>query len=379
MIIIFSGNIGRFPVGGMAWVNMQYLLGLRALGHNVIYLEECGEGSWVYNWDTEELTTELDYPTAYVRDCLGPIGFGNRWIYHAGDQSVGMPVNEFRSVCSQADLLILLGSPLDLWRSEYDWPQHRIYIDLDPGFTQIRLANGEPSLVNTVERCERLFTIGQRIGATDCAIPTRGWNWLTTVVPISFPHWPMAENGVATQFTTVMQWHSYKDVHYNGLSYGNKDKEFSKFMHLPSLTTQPFGIALTGGQPEELSRYGWKVDTGWVVSRTPWSYRTFIQNSRAEFGVAKHGYVATRGGWFSDRSVCYLASGRPVLAQDTGQSDWLPTGEGLLTFRDVPEALRGIEVINADYEGHCRAARLLAEQYFAAERVLPLLLEEATS
>jgi hypothetical protein len=288
-----------------------------------------------------------------------------------------MAVDEFQSVCSQADLLIVLASALDLWRGEYDWPRHRIYIDLDPGFTQVRLANGDQHLVNTVEKCERLFTIGQRIGAQDCTIPTEGRHWLKTVVPISLPHWGVAEDGFVSHFSTIMQWRSYKEVSYKGVRYGNKDKEFINFMHLPKLTSQPFRIAVTGGHPEELSRHGWEVEIGWQVSRTPMSYREFIQRSRSEFAIAKHGYVATKGGWFSDRSICYLASGRPVLVQETGLGDWLPIGEGLLTFRDVTEALRGIEAINADYEQHRRAARLLAEEYFATERVLPSLIESA--
>jgi hypothetical protein len=175
-----------------------------------------------------------------------------------------------------------------------------------------------------------------------------------------------------------MQWRGFRDVVHNGVLYGQKDREFPRFAELPRHTPQPFRVALTGAPPEDLARHGWEVVPGWVPSRTPWSYRAFIRESRAEFGVAKHGYVRMRGGWFSDRSVCYLASGRPVLVQDTGLDDWLPTGKGVVTFDDVPGAVRGVEAINADYEGHRRAARRIAEEYFAAERVLPPLLDAAT-
>jgi hypothetical protein len=129
--------------------------------------------------------------------------------------------------------------------------------------------------------------------------------------------------------------------------------------------------------PDDLCRHGWKVCVGWAASRTPQSYRQWIHDSRAEFGVAKHGYVATRAGWFSDRSVCYLASGRPVLVQDTGQSQWLQTDKGIVTFRNTEEALTGIEAINADYQQHRLAARALAEEHFDAARVLPRLLDAA--
>jgi hypothetical protein len=165
-------------------------------------------------------------------------------------------------------------------------------------------------------------------------------------------------------------------VLYDGVSYGNKNKEFPKFIDLPKLTQQPFRIALTG-PCEPLIQHNWDVVPGWVASFTLESYQQFIQDSRAEFGVAKHGYVAMRNGWFSDRSACYLASGRPILLQDTGLSDWLPTGQGVLTFQTIAEALEGIEAINADYSKHRHAARQTAEQYFAADRVLSSVLELA--
>jgi hypothetical protein len=376
MNLIFAGSIGRFPVGGHAWVDMQYLLGLRSLGHEVFYLEECGPGSWVYNWETEQLTTELNYPTTYLRNCLVPFGFDTRWIYRAGEQSVGMPIANFLDVCSQADLLIIRGSPISLWRAEYEWPKRCIYIDSDPGFTQISLVNGHADLVNTIERCDRLFTVGQRLGAENCTAPTAQKHWLKMGPPVSLPHWPIVEDDSATHFTTVMQWRSYAEVLYDGVSYGNKNKEFPKFIDLPKLTQQPFRIALTG-PCEPLIQHNWDVVPGWVASFTLESYQQFIQDSRAEFGIAKHGYIAMRSGWFSDRSACYLASGRPILLQDTGLSDWLPTGQGVLTFRTIAEALEGIEAINADYSKHRHAARQIAERCFAADRVLSSVLELA--
>jgi hypothetical protein len=378
MIVILSGGIGRLPVGGHAWFFMQYLHGLLALGHDVFYLEECGEESWVYHWEAEQMTTDLEYPTAYLRECLEPLGLGARWIYRAGERSVGMPLDEFLDVCARADLLLIHCTPLALWRAEYDRPRRRIFVDTDPGFTQISLANGHADVTQTVERCEHLFTIGQRIGAPDCPIPTCGRTWLKTVNPVSLPHWPVEENGSGAHFTSIVQWRGYREVTYGGVLYGQRDREFPKFIGLPRLTGQPLRVALSGGQPESLAQHGWDVVPGWVASRTPGAYRTFIRESRAEFSVAKHGYVLGRTGWFSDRSVCYLASGRPALVEDTGIGDWLPVGEGVLTFRDVPEALRGIEAVNADYERHRRAARRLAEEYFATDRVLPRILEAAT-
>jgi len=377
MVIILAGAIGRFPVGGQAWCEMQYLLGLRDLQHEVYFLEDCGEESSVYNWESEQVTNDLDYPTSYVRHCLDPIGLGDRWIYRVGQHSVGMPQDEFLDVCARADLFIIRGAIIPQWRSEYDLPRRRIFIDCDPAFVQMGVANGNRELAATIEQCDRLFTIGQNIGSPRCPIPTLGKEWLKTVLPVALDYWPAAENGAGLPLTSVLQWRSYGDVIHEGINYGNKDREFPKFMSLPGVSNQPFRIALTGALPEMFTEHGWEVVPGWAASQTPVLYQKFIQDSRAEFSVAKQGYVATRSGWFSDRSACYLASGRPVLIQDTGISDWLPTGEGVVTFRDLPEALRGIEIINADYEHHRHLAKSLVEEYFASHRVLPLLLAEA--
>jgi hypothetical protein len=258
-------------------------------------------------------------------------------------------------------------------------PRRRIFIDGDPGFTQFSLANGAGELAATLARCEHLFTIGQRVGTSDCPIPTAGREWEKTVFPVVLSRWHAVEDDEPGHFTSILQWQSYKDVVYNGVKYGNKASEFPKFVDLPRSTKQSFLLALTGGRPQELVNYGWNVTAGWIASRTPRTYQDFIRSSRAEFGVAKHGYVQSRGGWFGDRSICYLASGKPVLVQDTGQADWLPTGEGLLTFRDRSEALNGIDKINADYDRHCRGARALAEEYFASDAVLSNLLDDAFS
>ncbi len=376
MNILVAGTIGRSGLGGQAWAVLQYLLGLRALGHEVIYLEDCGRSSWVYVWETEEWTHELEYPAAYVMACLAPFGLGDRWIYRDNYRSLGLPLERFLDFCATADLLLLRAVPFWNWRPEYALPRRRAFIDVDPGFTQITLANGDRGWVEGLARLERRFTFGQRIGAADCPIPSAGGPWLKTVPPVSLPEWPWAE-GEATHFTSVMRWQGFREVTYNGVAYGQRDKEFPAFLELPRRTPQPFRIAQMGVQPEMLTSHGWEVEAGEVISRTPGTYREFIQNSRAEFSVPKSGYVKMRGGWFSDRSVCYLASGRPVLIEDTGLGEWLPVGEGLVTFGDLDGAVAGVEQINRDYPRHRHAARQLAANYFATERVLPPLIEAA--
>lgn len=376
MTIIVAGTIGRSGLGGQAWACLQYLLGLRALGHEVYYLEDCGRSSWVYVWEKEDWTHELDYPAAYVHACLQPFGFGDRWIYRDNYRSLGVPLEKFLEVCAHADLLILRAVPFWNWRQEYEQPKRRAFIDVDPGFTQITLANGDQGWVDGVARCERRFTYGQRIGAAGCPIPAAGGPWLKTLPPVFLPEWPFVESA-ATLFTSVMRWQGFKEVTHNGVSYGQRDKEFADYLDLPRRTPQKFRIAQMGIKPEMLTSHGWESVPGEVISRTPASYREFIRHSRAEFSVPKNGYVKMRGGWFSDRSVCYLASGRPVLIEDTGLSDWLAVGEGVVPFTNPGEAVAGIERINADYERHRHAARRLAENNFATEKILARLIEEA--
>ena len=377
MIIVFAGSIGRFPVGGHAWVDLQYLLGLEALGHDVYYVEDCGHESWVYDWEAEALTNELDYPTSYLRSCLAGTNLENRWIYRAGDATAGMALGEFLGAVREADLLIVRGSPLDVWRDEYDRPRRRAYIDSDPGFTQFHIARGSRELARTVERCETLFTVGQRIGASDCPAPTGGRTWHRMLPPIFLPHWPEEEDPGNGRFTAILQWRSYREVSHAGVAYGNKDREFPKFLDLPRRTAQPFRMALTGATPETLEKHGWDVVSGWAATFEPSDYARSIRESRAELGVAKQGYVAARTGWFSDRSAFYLASGRPVLLQDTGLQGRLAEGRGIVTFSDLEGAVRGVESLNADYEEHRRAARALAEDLFASDRVLPEVIEKA--
>jgi hypothetical protein len=287
-----------------------------------------------------------------------------------------MPLDAFKEICATADLLIMRASPFWNWRPEYDAPRRRAFIDVDPGFTQISIANGDAGLAEGIAKAERRFTYGRRIGTPDCTIPNCAGPWLPTVPPVFLPEWPVAP-GAGHAFTSVMRWQGFKEVLHEGVAYGLRDKEFPPYFELPRQTGRSFRMAQMGMRPELLQEHGWEVAPGEIVSKTPHSYREFIQMSRAEFALPKHGYVKMRGGWFSDRSVCYLASGRPVLIANTGLEDWLPAGHGLVLFQHPEEAARGVASIEQDYENHRRAARKLAEDYFATDCVLPSLLEAA--
>lgn len=374
MRIIVAGTIGRSGLGGQAWASLQYLLGFRALGHELFYLEDCGQSSWVYNWEKSEWTTELDYPAAYVGACLAP--FGLEWIYRTDEGSRGAPLEKFLDFCQAADLLLIRAVPLWVWRKEYVWPKRRAFIDVDPGFTQISIVNGDKGLADGIAHCERRFTVGQTIGEPDCLVPAAGGPWLKTQPPVFLPEWPFIDAD-ATHFTAIMRWQGFKEVTHDGISYGQRNAEFPKLQDLPRRTTQPFRIAQMGVDPKSLEAHGWEVVPGEIISKTPQTYREFIQQSRGELGIPKHGYVKMRGGWLSDRSVCYLASGRPVVIEDTAIASVIPTSEGLLTFEDLDSAVAAIAAVNRDYEKHRRAARRLAEEVFATDKVLPKLLADA--
>lgn len=378
MVIVFSGHIGQCGTGGQAWANLQYLLGLQKLGHEVYYLEDVGEAARIWSWELGDWTGDPSQPARYIRSCLEPLNLGDRWIYRAQAASLGMPLDQFREICREANLFIMRAVPLWTWRSEYDLPRRRVFIDVDPAFTQFSLANDNGSLAGVLSRCDHLFTVAQRIDKQDCTIPSAGFQWHPTLPPVSLDHWPWASEAEPSRYSTIMRWQGFRDVSHEGVSYGQKDQEFPKFLDLPTLSKQRFQLALLGGDHKSLTAAGWEVQSGGVATATTASYHSFIQNSRGEFSVAKEAYRATKSGWFSDRSVCYLSSGRPVVLQTTGPDDWLPHTKAILRFASIDEAIDAFNTIDTDYASHRRAARDLAIGVFSTDIVLPAFLEVAT-
>jgi hypothetical protein len=368
--ILFAGIIARYPFGGVTWCSLMYLLGLRALGHEVFYIEDTGE--CVYDPIQNTRATEPTYGTNYINAALEPYGLGDRWSFVNYDGTYhGRSADDVRRYAEGCDLFINLSGGSWFWRDEYARIPRKVFIDSDPAFTQLAIAKAEPWYVEFFKRFDRLFTFGANIGTPASPIPVGEFTWHKTWQPITMDDWTTTEPP-RDRFTTVMTWQieSFTDVG------GNKDQEFVKFMTLPSRTPQPFELAING--PQKLLReHGWDTVDAMRVSRTPSEYRDFIRGSKAEFGVAKHTYVANRSGWFSDRTECYLAAGRPALVQDTGWTAHLPSGDGLLAFADMDQAVGGIERINAQYDAHAKHAREIAREHFDARRVLPKLIETA--
>ncbi|MGE3509187.1 MAG: glycosyltransferase family 1 protein [Vicinamibacterales bacterium] len=372
MKILFAGIIARYPFGGVTWCSLMYLLGLRALGHEVFYIEDTGE--CVYDPVQNTRATDPTYGTSYIHAALAPHGLGDRWCFVNYDGTYhGRSAEDVRRYCADADVYLNLSGGSWFWRDEYARIPRRAFIDSDPAFTQLAIAKADPWYVDFFTRFDRLFTFGANIGTPASPIPVGDFTWHKTWQPVTLDDWRTSAPP-GPHFSTVMTWQieSFADVG------GNKDQEFLAYLDLPSRTSQSFELAING--PQALLRdHGWGTVPAMEYSRTPGRYRDFIHHSRAEFGVAKRTYVANRSGWFSDRTECYLASGRPALVQDTGWAAHLPAGEGLLAFSTPDEALAGIDRINSDYARHARRASELAVEHFEAGRVLSRLLAEVTA
>lgn len=368
MRILLSGMLAGVPGhGGATWAVLQYLLGLRRLGHDV--------------WFVEPVATIEEPGKAYFRDVVGAFGLGAQAaLLDARGQTYGTPSAKLREAARGADLLLNISG---LLRDEalLEHVSVRVYLDLDPAFNQLWHEQGvDVGLAGH----DRYVTVGRAIGQPGCRIPTCGVDWITTNQPVVLDEWPRASKIEHDAFTTVGNWRAYGSIEHEGVFYGQRVHSLRDLLPLPTLADAAFAPALAIHPAEErdlraLAENGWQLLDPVVVAATPSAYRRFIQGSRAELGVAKAGYVTSRCGWFSDRSVCYLASGRPVLAQDTGFGGFLPLGEGLLSFRGIEEALRGVEEIQSDYSRHARAARALAEEHFDSDSVLARLLAEVTA
>jgi hypothetical protein len=334
----------------------------------VFYIEDTGE--CVYDPVQNTRATDPSYGTSYINAALEPYGLGERWAFVNYDGSYhGRSASEVRRFCADADLFVNLSGGSWFWRDEYARIPRSAFIDSDPAFTQLAIAKAEPWYVEFFRRFDRLFTFGANIGTAASSVPVGDFVWHHTWQPVTLDDWHAA-TPPGDCFSSVMTWQieSFTDVG------GNKDQEFVKFIDLPSLTAQPFELAINGPQAL-LRQHGWSTVDAMKVSATPSAYRAFIQRSRAEFGVAKHTYVSTRSGWFSDRTECYLASGRPALVQDTGWTAHLPAGEGLVAFSSRDEALAGLDAINRDYPRHAARAVEIAREHFDADRVLRRLLD----
>lgn len=390
--ILLSGMIAADPwQGGATWAVLQYVLGFARLGHKVYFVEpiqklqprsDAGISTPVTGCrgrpDASPLAASEN--AEYFERVMGEFGLEHKSaLLLAGTrQTVGLSYDELQQIARTADLLVNISGLLTDENLTAAIPV-RVYLDLDPAFNQLWQA--VQGINMRFAGHTHFVTIGQNIGEPDCMVPTCGLRWLKTFQPIVLEHWPVAHDIAYDGLTTVGNWRGYGSIEHQGVFYGQKAHSLRQFIALPTLTREKFMPALAIHPDEKkdlaaLATNRWQLLDPMQVANTPGKYQKFIQQSKAELGIAKSGYVVSNCGWFSDRSICYLASGRPVIAQETGFSRHLPTGQGLLAFNEQQEVLSAIEELRRDYARHSSRARAIAETCFDSDIVLRQFLEK---
>jgi hypothetical protein len=361
----------------LSWV-IQYLTGLSRLGHDVYFVEKYGYDNACF--DPQKLTfgDDCTFGIKMVSRLLQEIGLGEKWCFvEKGDHYHGLSRRAINTVFKEADLFVDMGTH-GSWEEESQRAALRVWIDGEPGYTQIKLYDRTIQGI-PIPVYDHYFTNGMNIGIPGNPAPSVGLEWNRLFHPVDtriFSPAPVQRNSV---YTTVMNWQSHAPIYYQGRSYGQKDIEFEKFLTLPGLCDRTMEVAVAGKfvPHEKLRSNGWSVKNGLEVTRSFDSFRQHVQASRGEFSICKNVFVDMQTGWFSDKSAAFLASGRPVILQDTGFSRHLPTGLGLFAVKDVEEARNAIDAIESSYEKHCRAARELAVAYFETTNVMAHFMEQA--
>ena len=380
--LIVLGMMGRCPFGGQTWLYLNWLSGLAKLGHEVWYAED--DTVWPYDPERQTVTDDCTYAAKHIGRCLQRIGLEGRWAFRlAGrrDKCFGLSETRLDDLYRSCDALLNIVGATDL-REEHMGAPLRVYVETDPVTAELRLANGDAHTREAFANHHVIVTYGENYGAPDCGVPLNGIKYKTTRQPVDLDLWPFAYDPSAPYFTTIGNYRQNGgDVEYNGqLYHWSKHHEFAKFVDLPRRTTAQFELALNVDLPEDLSlleSHGWRVVRPLEMSLDVFgAYPNYFRNSRGEFTVAKDQNVRLRSGWFSERDACYLACGKPVVAQDTGFTNVLPTGKGLFAFKTQEQALAAIEEVDRDYSRHCHLARAIAEEYFRAQRVAARLLAD---
>ena len=380
--VVVLGMMTKMPVAGVVWQNLHYLLGLERLGCEAYYVETHARTPSMLmsneNDDSSALAAE------FIAAVMRRFGLADRWAFHAlhdDGRCFGMSEHQLGRLYGSAELLINLhGGTQPL--PELSANGRLVYIETDPVQLQLELHHGVQETVDFLEPHSAFFTFAENWGKPDCGLPMQErFRFIPTRQPVVLDLWPDRSPQPADVFTTIGNWRqAWRDVTFGGERYTwSKHHEFLKYLELPERSGRAFELALSSCPPEErqmLAERGWRLRDGLAVSRGIDSYRDYIATSRGEFTVAKDQNVRLRTGWFSDRSATYLASGRPVLTQDTGFGSALPSGEGLLAFDTLDSAVEGVAAIDADYSRHARAARQIAREYFSHEVVLGAMLEQ---
>jgi hypothetical protein len=380
--VIVFGIIFWYPLAGVTYQFLHYLIGLRKLGYDVYYVEDSGR--WVYHAQSYEFTPDASDNIAAVAPILDAHGFKGKWAFRGNypdGKCYGMTEEDLLKLYREADAFLNVTASQEL-REEHLVCPRRIYVETDPFAVQVKVAQGDEPTLAALAAHDIHFSYGENLGAPDCDLPIEHFTWLPTRQPVALELWNNPfKPSTNSAYSTITTWHNKgKSLTFRSeVYYWTKDREFLRFIDLPQRRPVPFELAVVVDEPTDrlLRSQGWGIVHSLPISEDINRYRQYIQQSRGEFTVAKDQVVRPLTGWFSDRSCCYLAAGRPVITQETGFCKYLPTGKGLFGFRTMEDILAAVDTIETDYEGSCRAAFEIATEYFAAEKVLGSLMARA--
>jgi hypothetical protein len=383
--IVVMGFMGSMPIAGVIWQHVHYVVGLQQLGHDVFYIEDSAR--LPYNPETFEVNDEFDFAAKVLDRLAGEFDFKNRWAFCArylkNNPTAGLPLKIIRRLYRDADAILnICGTQEfneDLLKSD-----RIIYVESDPGVEQIKIDQGVKPTIDYLSRHHALFTFGENVGTKKFPVPGHGFKWHATRQPIVTDLWKTNRRPKrAAVFTSIANWSTsgLKDITWRGRKYlWSKSREFLRFVAAPKRAGETFELATNiqdARAREKFERNGWRLVSPLQMSIDYWHYRDYIQQSKGEFTAAKDQYVRLNTGWFSDRSACYLAAGRPVITQETGFTKNYGGEAGLLAFRSLGEIADAVKKINADYPKQSGAARQIAREIFEAEKVLKSLLDRA--
>lgn len=380
--IIIFGILFFYPLAGVTYQFLHYLIGLRRLGYDPYYVEDSAR--WIYDPRLNDMAPDPAGNIAMVLPMLKAHGFADRWCFrgcYEGGGCHGMSEAQLMELYRDADAFLNVTGAQEI-RDEHRAVKRRIYVESDPFVAQVKVAQGDQGMIDLLAAHDMHFSFGENLGAPDCDTPIKMFRWLPTRQPVALELWNDAAPTGGSTYTTITTWHNKgKDIEWRGEKwYWTKDREFEHFLDLPRLRPQQkFELATSVGEEVRslLCDHGWNQTGSIEVSRDADAYKRYIQHSRGEFTVARDQYVRPNTGWFSDRTCCYLAAGRPVITQETGFSKFLPSGKGLFGFRTMDDVLCAVDAVESDYEGNCRTAREIAAEYFDAKKVVGSIMERA--
>jgi hypothetical protein len=383
--IVVMGFMGSIPIAGVIWQHIHYIVGLQRLGHDVYYIEDSAR--LTYNPETFETGEDFSYAARVLDQLSREFDFKNRWAFCArfakGIPTAGLPLKEVRQLYKDADAILNVCGAQEL-NDDLLQSDRLLYVESDPGVEQIKIDKRTKSTIDYLRRHSALFTFGENVGTKKFPVPRHGFKWLPTRQPVVTDLWKTDSSPPrAAVFTSVANWSTsgLKDITWRGEKYlWSKSREFLRFVAAPKKAGETFELATDIKDPPTHKKFidnNWRLTSPLQLSVDYWLYRDYVQSSKGEFTVAKDQYVRLNTGWFSDRSACYLATGRPVIIQETGFSKLYGGEAGLLAFRTLGEIVEAVKAVNADYKKHSRAACEIAQEIFEAKKVVASLLERA--